>query len=55
MIEDVEGPLGDDPRDPELYRREAHPVAEKPSQSEVEADEREIWRLRQRYSDGGGL
>jgi hypothetical protein len=52
--EDVEGPLGDDPRDASLFRREAYPVEEKPTLAEAQADERELrsWP-RGNYSDGG--
>lgn len=52
LYEDVLGPLGDDPQDPELYRREAHPVEERPTKAEAEADLEQLdW---EDYIDEGG-
>ena len=54
--EDVSGPLGDDPQDRELFRREAYPAEERPTKAECDADAAELrdWP-RAQYSDGGGL
>lgn len=52
--EDVEGPLGDSPNDPNLYRREADPIVDRPTLAEAQQDEAELrsWP-RAQYSDGG--
>jgi hypothetical protein len=50
--EDVEPPGGDDPRDPNLFIREAYPVVERPTRAELDADEDRGWP-RGNYSDGG--
>jgi hypothetical protein len=52
--EDVSGPIGDDPQDRELWRREAYPVEERPTRAECDQDERELLRFA-RYDDGRGL
>jgi hypothetical protein len=51
--EDVSGPLGDDPRDPELWRREAYPVVDKPTKRDTDADEADLWDWPPTYSGGG--
>jgi hypothetical protein len=52
--EDVEGCLGDDPRDRSLFVREADPVVDRPTLAEAQQDEAELrsWP-RAQYSDGG--
>lgn len=51
----MEGPGGDDPRDPNLFRREAYPLDEdRPTRAETDSDEHELrsWP-RAQYGDGG--
>jgi hypothetical protein len=52
--EDVEGVLGDDPRDRSLFIREADPLVDRPTKAECDRDEAELrsWP-RAQYSDGG--
>jgi len=51
--EDVEGPLGDDPRDVALYRVEADPLDDRPTKAETDRDEWELRSMRSGYADGG--
>lgn len=53
--EDVEGCLGDQPNDPALYRWEAYPTVDAPTEAECAQDERDITALRTQYKQRWGM
>jgi hypothetical protein len=52
-FEDVEGPLGDDPRSLDLFRHEPDPLDNRPTKADTDRDEWELRSMRLGYSDGG--
>jgi hypothetical protein len=51
--EDVSAPLGDSPRDRELFRNEPDWLDDTPTRAETDADEWELRSMRSGYADGG--